>query len=50
LSTRANRKFRTVLRDKGYPLKYKEVRQGHNWRNWKPLLDDVLLYFYKSDN
>jgi len=49
-NTLANRKFRTVLRDKGYPLKYKEVRQGHNWRNWKPLLDDVLLYFYKSEN
>jgi len=49
-NTRANRKFRTVLRDKGYSLKYKEVPQGHNWRNWRPLIDDVLLYFYKSEN
>ena len=47
-NTRANRAFRTVLRDKGYALKYKEVRQGHNWRNWKPLIDDVLLYFYRT--
>jgi len=47
-NTRANRKFRSVLRDKGYPLKYIEVPKGHNWDNWKPLIDDVLLYFYKS--
>jgi enterochelin esterase-like enzyme len=47
-NTRANRKFRNVLRDKGYPLKYVEVQKGHNWDNWKPLIDDVLLYFYES--
>ena len=47
-NTRANRKFRNVLRDKGYPLKYMEVQKGHNWDNWKPLIDDVLLYFYES--
>ena len=44
----SNRKFRTVLKDKGYPLKYIEVSEGHNWDNWKPLIDDVLLYFYKA--
>jgi enterochelin esterase-like enzyme len=45
-NTRANRSFRNLLRDKGYPLKYREVPFGHNWDNWKPLIDDVLLYFY----
>ena len=45
---RANRKFRNVLRDKGYPVKYKEVPEGHNWKNWRPLVDDVLLYFYAT--
>lgn len=47
-NTRANREFRNVLREKGYPLKYIEVQKGHNWDNWKPLIDDVLLYFYES--
>jgi enterochelin esterase-like enzyme len=45
-NTQANRAFRTVLEEKGYSLKYVETRQGHNWDNWRPLIDDVLLYFY----
>ena len=47
-NSRSNRKFRTVLKDKGYTLKYIEVSEGHNWDNWKPLIDDVLLYFYET--
>lgn len=47
-NTRANRAFRKLLSGKGYPLKYIEVPYGHNWDNWKPLIDDVLLYFYRS--
>jgi enterochelin esterase-like enzyme len=43
---KSNREFRTILRDKGYPLKYMEVPERHNWENWEPLVDDVLLYFY----
>lgn len=49
-NTRANRRFRTILKDKGYDMKYVEVREGHNWDNWEPLLDDALLYFYSSDD
>ena len=45
-NTEANREFHRVLRDKGYPMKYIETREGHNWDNWRPLIDDVLLYFY----
>lgn len=45
-NTEANRRFRNVLRNKGYPMKYVETREGHNWNNWRPLIDDVLLYFY----
>jgi len=41
------RKFRSILSSKKYELKYKTVNQGHNWRNWKPLLDDMLLYFFE---
>lgn len=47
-NTTSNRRFRTLLKDKGYELKYIEVPEGHNWDNWKPLIDDVLLYFYKA--
>lgn len=49
-NTRANRRFRRVLQDKGYELEYVEVRKGHNWENWRPLLDDLLLYFYAYQN
>lgn len=48
-NTQANRKFRTVLQEKGYDMKYIEVTQDHNWDNWRPLLDDVLLYFYARE-
>jgi len=47
-NSRSNRKFRDVLQNKGYPLKYKQVSEGHNWDNWRPLIDDVLLYFYET--
>jgi enterochelin esterase-like enzyme len=47
-NTQANRKFHKILEDKGYPMKYVEVREGHNWDNWRPLIDDVLLYFYSA--
>jgi len=40
------RRFRNVLKEKGYDLKYIEVRFGHNWRNWAPLLDDSLQWFF----
>ena len=43
---RATRKLKKILDDKGYDFEYQEVAEGHNWRNWKPLLDDVLLRFY----
>lgn len=42
----ANRKFRKVLKEKGYDMKYVQTNAGHNWDNWRPLIDDVLLYFY----
>ena len=47
-NTTSNRRFRTLLKEKGYELKYIEVREDHNWDNWKPLIDDVLLYFYET--
>jgi enterochelin esterase-like enzyme len=43
---RATRRLKSILDSKGYAFKYVEVAEGHNWRNWGPLLDDVLIYFY----
>lgn len=40
------RRLRKTLEDKGYDFEYVEVNEGHNWRNWKPLLDDTLIYFF----
>ncbi len=42
----AGRKFHQALQQKGYAVAYQEVRFGHNWHNWQPLLDDVLLHFF----
>lgn len=49
-NSQANRRFHAILKDKDYDMKYMEVREGHNWDNWGPLLDDVLLYFYGNDS
>jgi len=46
-STRA---FHSVLVEKGYPVLYREVEHGHNWKNWKPLLGDILLYFFPASS
>jgi enterochelin esterase-like enzyme len=45
-NTDDGRRFRRILEDKGYPLTYSEVSQGHNWNNWGPLLPEVLATFY----
>jgi enterochelin esterase-like enzyme len=42
----AGRRFKAVLQEKGYTMTYKEVRQNHSWKNWGPLLDDVLATFF----
>lgn len=43
------RLFKRALDEKGYDVTYKEVVAGHDWRNWKPLLDDVLDTFFTKD-
>lgn len=42
----ATKRFRRVLESKGYDLTYTTVRKGHDWQNWGPLLDDVLVTFF----
>ncbi len=44
----AVKRFRRVLERKGYDLTYVTVREGHNWKNWGPLLDDVLTTFFPA--
>lgn len=40
-------RFRRTLQEKGYDLTYEWVHRGrHNWKNWGPLLDDILLTFF----
>ena len=44
----AARKLKRILEEKEYTITYREVAKGHDWSNWKPLLDDILLYFYSE--
>ena len=39
--------LKSILEEKEYPLMYIEVPEGHSWGNWRALLDEVLIYFYK---
>lgn len=43
------RHLRNILRTKVYPFKYVETNDGHSWGNWRGVLDDMLLYFWGSE-
>lgn len=45
----AVKRFRRLLERKDYDLTYITVREGHNWKNWGPLLDDVLMTFFARE-
>ena len=50
-NTGAVKRFKKTLESKGYDLTYIKVTGEHNWRNWAPLLDDVLVTFFaKTDS
>lgn len=43
-------RFRRTLEDKGYDLTFTKVRRGrHDWNNWGPLLDEILLTFFSEE-
>jgi len=42
-------RMRQVFQDKGYPLRYVEVNEGHSWGNWRALIDDPLRFFWSAD-
>lgn len=39
------RGFFRRLKQLGYAPSYREVARDHDWNNWRPLLDDVLIWF-----
>lgn len=49
-NTKAARHFHQVLVSKEYKINYIEVPFGHNWKNWQPLIDDLLLTFFAIKN
>jgi len=50
-NTGAVKRFKKTLERKGYDLTYIKVTGEHNWQNWAPLLDDVLVTFFaKTDS
>lgn len=49
-NTGAVKRFDKTLEKKGYDVTFVKVRGTHDWKNWTPLLDDVLLTFFAADN
>lgn len=34
------------LEQEGYPVEYRQVREGHTWDHWRGLSDEMLIYFF----
>ncbi|MBO6504780.1 MAG: esterase family protein [Kordiimonadaceae bacterium] len=47
-NTEVGRDLKRILEMKGYDMHYVEVNASHTWRNWRPLLDDALQYFFPA--
>ncbi len=45
-NTGAVKKFDKALEKKGYDVTFIKVRGTHDWKNWTPLIDDVLRTFF----
>lgn len=41
--------MKTVMDNKGYPLLYIEVNEGHSWGNWRALIDEPLMWFFGNE-
>ena len=49
-NTGAVKRFDKTLENKGYDVTFIKVHGTHDWKNWTPLIDDVLLTFFPADN
>lgn len=45
-NTGAVKRFDKTLESKGYDVTFIKVRGTHDWKNWAPLIDDVLMTFF----
>jgi enterochelin esterase family protein len=45
----ANRRFKALLRKKGYDFVYHEYFEGHTWGNWRRHLIDGLIHFFNIE-
>lgn len=43
------RRMKDVFEEKGYPLRYVEVNEGHSWGHWRALIDEPLLFFWGTE-
>jgi enterochelin esterase family protein len=41
-----NRSLAPLLREAGIELRYEEVRDGHNWENWRDRLQGALSWLF----
>lgn len=42
------REMNAIFEEKGYPLSYVEVNEGHSWGNWRALIDEPLIYLFSD--
>jgi len=47
--TRRSLKLKRALEKQGYPVMFKKNSHSHNWSNWRPMLDDLLVYFFQKE-
>jgi enterochelin esterase-like enzyme len=46
----AIKKLHRVLLKKDYSITFKKNNKGHNWENWRPLIDDFLFSFFQLNH
>lgn len=46
----AGRRFKDSLEKLNFDVHYFENNEGHNWKNWLPLLDDMLKVFFTKQS
>ncbi|GAB4381123.1 MAG: hypothetical protein Kow0042_31540 [Calditrichia bacterium] len=41
--------FRDLLENRGYPVFFQEIHDGHNWANWRAHIGDGLKWFFPKE-